>query len=61
MGKMKEFQVEKATELAHEKYNLELHELTEEQQAEILILAEKASEDFFASQIDAELERRKYG
>ena len=60
MGSMKEFISNKADELALDRYDREYYLLTAEQQDEIWKLAEESWQDYIASQIDAERERRKY-
>ena len=61
MGRMKDLITSKADELALTKYGKDFYELTKEQQDEVWKLAEEAGQDYLASQIDAERERRKYG
>ena len=60
MGSMKELITNKADEIALAKYDKDFYELTTEQQAEVWKLAEQAGQDWLATQIDKEREKRKY-
>lgn len=61
MNKLKELTIDKASDIALEKYGKEFCYLSETERDKVWELANEAVQDWLATQIDAERERRKYG